>query len=170
MRNLTRAAVGFVFCLSLLSAGSDLGAGTSGAPLKGIDVKLGRNPGGAVIRTVKTDSEGKFDFGVLPRGSYYIVVGTEKAPGSAEARGAKGQQPADDLEITISIAGTTAGTLTYIHDRRSGSIIIMERGEASKARRVDVKTDKTAKMPFDSDGEHVVTGTIVKSKSNITNN
>ena len=43
----------------------------AGAPLKGIDVKLGKNPGGlAAART--TDESGQADFGVVPKGNYTL--------------------------------------------------------------------------------------------------
>src|SRR5689334_22390387 len=45
----------------------------AGAPLKGIDVKLGKNPGGRPAARV-TDSSGKADFGVVEPGSYTVVV------------------------------------------------------------------------------------------------
>jgi Carboxypeptidase regulatory-like domain len=52
-------------------------AAHAGAPLKGVDVKLGKNPGGgAAART--TNAEGKIDFGVLPAGSYYLIVSAPK--------------------------------------------------------------------------------------------
>ena len=46
-------------------------AALAGAPLKGIDVKLGKNPGGlAAART--TDANGQADFGVVPKGDYTL--------------------------------------------------------------------------------------------------
>lgn len=44
----------------------------AGAPLKGVDVKLGRNPGGNLASRI-TGADGQFDFGVLPKGSYEIA-------------------------------------------------------------------------------------------------
>ena len=46
----------------------------AGAPLKGVDVKLGRNPGGMVAART-TGGDGSFDFGVLPKGRYVITFG-----------------------------------------------------------------------------------------------
>ena len=45
----------------------------AGAPLKGVDVKLGRNPGGMVAART-TAGDGSFDFGVLPKGRYVITL------------------------------------------------------------------------------------------------
>jgi hypothetical protein len=45
----------------------------AGAPLKGVDVKLGKNPGGsAAART--TNASGKADFGILVAGEYYVII------------------------------------------------------------------------------------------------
>jgi len=48
----------------------------AGAPLKGIDVKLGKNPGGVVSRT--TNADGVADFGTLPPGAYTLAVQTPR--------------------------------------------------------------------------------------------
>jgi len=45
----------------------------AGAPLKGIDVKLGKNPGGGLASRT-TDANGDVDFGVLPGGNYTLTV------------------------------------------------------------------------------------------------
>lgn len=43
----------------------------AGAPLKGIDVKLGKNPGGGCAART-TDANGQADFGVWPKGDYTL--------------------------------------------------------------------------------------------------
>ena len=65
-----------VLVLSLTSVSSAL----AGAPLKGIDVKLGKNPGGGCASRT-TDAGGKVDFGVWPKGNYTL----EFAPAAAVA-------------------------------------------------------------------------------------
>jgi hypothetical protein len=45
----------------------------AGAPLKGIDVKLGKNPGGGAAARL-TDASGTADFGVVPKGDYTLSV------------------------------------------------------------------------------------------------
>jgi hypothetical protein len=51
----------------------------AGAPLKGVDVKLGKNSGGGVSART-TDRAGKANFGVLPKGNYTVSVSASTAP------------------------------------------------------------------------------------------
>lgn len=66
----------------------------AGAPLKGIDVKLGKNPGGGCANRV-TDANGTADFGVWPKGAYTVSV--SPTPGS----------PA----LHVSLAGPAGGAV-----------------------------------------------------------
>ncbi len=51
-----------------------------GAPLKGVDVKLGKNPGGTAAARTTTDANGNFSFSNLPLGSYRIFVDVPNYP------------------------------------------------------------------------------------------
>lgn len=63
-------AAGTIFALTASVA-------LAGAPLKGVDVKLGKNPGGTpAART--TDGEGRAEFGILPAGQYTVSVASRK--------------------------------------------------------------------------------------------
>lgn len=104
-----------VFALCLLMALSI----TAGAPLKGVDVKLGRNPGGT-MRTVTTGPNGEVKLGKLEAGTYTITLGD----GSVREA------------VDVQIDGLARGT----------------------------------NITFSTDGSHPVNVTIVKSKSNISNN
>jgi hypothetical protein len=51
----------------------------AGSPLKGIDVKLGKNPGGGCSART-TDANGGADFGVWPKGEYTLDFSTAATP------------------------------------------------------------------------------------------
>src|SRR2546427_10605054 len=58
---------------------------TTGAPLKGVDVKLGKNPGGSPARRT-TDPNGNIDWGNLPAGSYSLEIVPPEKPAGDDAR------------------------------------------------------------------------------------
>ncbi|MGZ3904220.1 MAG: carboxypeptidase regulatory-like domain-containing protein, partial [Bacteroidia bacterium] len=45
-----------------------------GAPLKGVDIKLGKNPGGSPAARTTTDNNGDYQFSNIPVGNYKIYV------------------------------------------------------------------------------------------------
>ncbi len=51
-----------------------------GGPLKGVDVKLGKNPGGGIQARVMTDSTGYYSFDSLPLEGYKIYVDIPNLP------------------------------------------------------------------------------------------
>jgi hypothetical protein len=122
-------------------------AAWAGAPLKGVDVKLGKNPGGgAAART--TNAEGKVDFGVLPSGSYYVVIDGAKSEPDAQ----------------IEIRGTSEGTL-----KKRWNFAQKKAFSADPTAR----ESGVEKIMITSDGKHpieVAATAVVRSKSNISNN
>jgi len=83
----------------------------AGAPLKGIDVKLGKNPGGGCAART-TDSSGKANFGVWPKGNYTLSFTPAASPkaGNPPASTAKtAGLVAQKLHVTIQ--GATGGKI-----------------------------------------------------------
>lgn len=96
----------------------------AGSPLKGIDVKLGKNPGGGCAART-TDANGNADFGVWPRGEYtldFSVTTTEvksyKDPEDMTTRYRPGNNktasiavPTVASKLHIVIVGSSRGTI-----------------------------------------------------------
>ena len=139
------------------------GESQAGAPLKGVDVRLGKDPGGgAAART--TDDNGKFDFGVLPKGSYYLTVTLHDA-GKTPAKSADKREAAPSPApptCEIEINGAEGGTIKANWDLQKGRRIYPATDAARKA-------TVEERIILSADGKHPVNG-VVRSKSNISNN
>ena len=119
----------------------------AGAPLKGVDVKLGKNPGGSAAKRTTSDANGNADFGVVPAGAYLLTLAMPQQ--TAEA----------DVEVTGAVGGT-----------------MRKRWNFKENRAYDVNGSATARsagrpeIAIETDGKQPLRVTIVKSKSNISNN
>jgi len=147
------------------------GIAYAGAPLKGVDVKLGRNPGGmAAART--TDPNGKINFGVLPRGSYSIQLVTPPpappAPPAPGARPAAPEPPLQTCDVTIDGIAATPYKVEWNFMMQRPSPV--QPPDSSMRTTMPATGPDANKILFESDGAHPVSITIVKSKSNISNN
>ncbi len=109
-QSLPVAAAVMLFSLSQLAF--------AGAPLKGIDVKLGKNPGGGCAART-TDAGGNADFGVWPKGNYTLSFFKSQMPTEASSGKATGRMQAPStkpeaqpsVKLHVVITGASAGKL-----------------------------------------------------------
>ena len=141
-----------LFVCSFLIAG----IAYAGAPLKGVDVKLGKNPGGgAAARTFTTDANGKVTFGVLPKGSYTITLRMQAQ-----------QQPMSSCLVSIDGIGAVPYKVEWDFKLNKPANV----QPADSSMRMKNAGPNEDRIVFESDGVHPVNTTIIKSKSNIANN
>jgi Carboxypeptidase regulatory-like domain len=145
--------------------------GTAGAPLKGVDVKLGKNPGGSPAARTTTDAKGKFTFGVVPAGSYILTLDLPEEPKNAGSSGAttkeKGPSAVNVKLARVTIEGAVGGPIETGWDFQRRESFLSTAQSTAKA--MDPK-----KIILESNGHDPLSGicqtAIVKSKSNISNN
>jgi hypothetical protein len=77
----------------------------AGAPLKGIDVKLGKNPGGGCAAR-SSDASGNVDFGVWPKGNYAVTLAGASLPANAQ------RSKLSNLQVEVS--GVVEGRVTHV--------------------------------------------------------
>ena len=153
--------------LCLFSAASTAQTGnqtTTGAPLRGVDVKLGKNPGG-ILATRTTDSNGKIDWGVLAKGSYYLMV---LGPGG----------DANGETYIVEITGAVASPVKRGWDpKKKRAFALPTNAQSNAAASAYTDTDTITFVARGETASIVAKGgpasigsTIVKSKSNISNN
>jgi hypothetical protein len=101
------AAATFIFLAQLAFAG---------APLKGIDVKLGKNPGGGCAART-TDAGGNADFGVWPKGNYTLEFSPAASAPISEPSANRTQAPVTKpgpptpTKLHVVITGASGGKL-----------------------------------------------------------
>ena len=161
--------------------------GTTGAPLKSVDVKLGKNPGGSPAARTTTGPNGKFIFPVVPKGEYIMTVSLPEDPKNT-AKSRSGLLVEFTDEPTKRGGYNNPGVSPNPSPVRFCYIILNLRG----GRTIEKGFDLVKKKAFDpaidptkqstsktinlqdfivgSDGETPFSGAVVKSKSNITNN
>ena len=89
-------------------------AALAGVPLKGVDVKLGKNPGGSCAART-TDAAGKANFGVWSAGNYNITFGpppTSAPSANATAKAtARTSAPPIPTRMHLVITGAAGGKI-----------------------------------------------------------
>ena len=147
----------FLLAASLLVATD---SALAGAPLKGVDVKLGRNPGGSPVARTTTDANGAFAFADVPAGSYTLTFELGPAPGTAG-----GAAAAKEAKIDV-VAGGKAIVGYWDFERRTA----FDPAGAATAKAAAGGTTLTVDMKAPGRLTGTCEAAVVKSKSNISNN
>ncbi len=141
----------------------------AGAPLKGVDVKLGRNPGGTAAARTTTDEKGAFTFGEVAPGSYTLTfelpASTALAGGTAGmGQAATGGSPAA-AKIEVVVGGRRL-TGYWDFERRA----VFDPNAGATARSGVVAAPLTVELKTAGPLTGTCETVVIKSKSNITNN
>jgi len=144
-------------------------AARAGAPLKGVDVKLGKPPGGGAAARLTTDGDGKFSFGVVPKGSYVLTL---EVPEAAGQDGRKGLNAINVKLARVRVDGGVGGAVEAGWDFDQKRQVALDPAAATGA--AAARAAAPAGIVIESDGTHPLGGiceaTVVKSRSNMANN
>ena len=142
----------------------------SGVPLRGIDVKLGKNPGGsAAARTFTTDENGKIVVSDLEPGSYYLIVVGPSKPKTKANQTADGVDAIAADNYLIEITGLVGGPLTKEWNGKEKKFVTVQPNATARATTVAPSYEE--KLNFEIGGSPTpVLFFISRSKSNISSN
>lgn len=116
------ASIVSAFALATLFLFAAVSHVVAGAPLRGVDVKLGSNPGGNAAARTTTDSSGHFSFPVQPAGSYTITISAKE-------------------QVEITVEGAVGGTIT-----KSSPAAQSSAKAAPAPLKIEVKSDGKTKL------------------------
>ena len=101
----------------------------AGAPLKGVDVKLGKNPGGGCAART-TDGAGNANFGVWPKGNYTVTIslGTTSLPVAKNVAPVSNSTPRSvvppSTRFHLTITGASTGKIERDIDSAASARVV----------------------------------------------
>jgi hypothetical protein len=150
-----------------------------GGPVRGINVKLGQNPGGQAVARTTTDADGKFKFSVVPKGEYLLTVEVSERlqtqlgqlnSDSAPSGNSRLDGKIDSLLIAISDASGKRGIGWHLERNQAFDPLALDSTRQSTARYSAAQFGSSGrKQPnlIVSDGATPCEGAINTSRSNI---
>lgn len=139
MKRVWMNVAGGLFCLMAVQCAF------AGAPLKGVDVKLGKNPGGTVASRVSGDA-GDVNFGVLPQGNYTVTISAAKFMPNArmtkpeklhvEIRGASQRV----ISHVLAAASSESAPIEIVSDGKTPLVVTVNDGQGEPVDAVRVKS------------------------------
>lgn len=92
-------------CALLLFAGAPAFAGE---PIPGVDVKLGKNPGGSIVARTTSDKAGRFVFENLTAGQYELIVTPSQTKASINTTRSNIKRPNIAMNRGVQVAEVAA--------------------------------------------------------------
>lgn len=152
----------FFAMVAMISAAAPAQKGpssTTGAPLKGVDVKLGKNPGGSPAGRAVTNAKGEFNFGVVPAGKYDLIVSPPPDSADTQAGGGAGQRTSN-LNLSKSNINRLAITIDGVKGGPIKKNLDFKPKEPDATQRAGKPKYEDITVTIDTDGKSEVKGTI----------
>jgi len=142
-----------------------------GAPLKGVDIKLGKNPGGCAAARTTSDGSGHYTFSNVALGDYFIYVDEPNLPmnsvigvalTSTATTSANNDYYVDSIKVWVGQSTANISTIFSLDNN-----VAIYPNPTSDQFFIDASTsDKLTVDLFDLNGRHVFSKS-VSAKSNI---
>lgn len=138
----------------------DVKPAKAGQGVPNVEVGLRKKPRGVIIQRTRTDEKGGFSFGVLPAGSYALVI--EEHPAGNLNRTNLNSSKSNICVVTLE--GGTSGQL----NREWAAAGKASAGTARQSQSSSFG-EKAFELPFESDGRREIRGTLKTKHDTVKN-